>query len=83
VYLKNLRIGILHLPPKTYPDNWLYDCRSSILKRRLGVKQKEPQYLVVSGIYAPLFGFVIEQIRVRGYVLKIKNSERPWRSFDW
>jgi hypothetical protein len=46
----------------------------SIVKRWLGVKEKEPQYLVVSGIYVPIFGFVIEQIRVRGYVLKIQKS---------
>jgi hypothetical protein len=54
----------------------------SIVKRWLGVKEKEPQYLVVSGIYVPIFGFVIEQIRVRGYVLKIQKSERSRRLFD-
>jgi len=45
------------------------------VKRCLGVKKKEPQYIVVSGIYAPIFCFVIEQIRVRRYVLKIEGAK--------
>jgi hypothetical protein len=44
------------------------------VKRCLGVKKKEPQYIVVSGIYAPIFGFVIEQIRVQGYVKKNREA---------
>jgi hypothetical protein len=35
----------------------------------MGVKEKEPQHLVVTGINIPIWRFVIEQIRVRGYVL--------------
>ncbi len=54
----------------------------SIVKGRWGVKEKGPQYIVVSGIYAPNFRFVIEQIRVRGYVLKIIKSEGSWQLLE-
>ena len=47
----------------------------SIVKRCLGVKEKEPQYIVVSGISIPIFGFVIEQIRVQGYVLDLEGAK--------
>ena len=55
----------------------------SIVKRCLGVKKKEPQYIVVSGIQTPIFGIVIvhfpksnlEQIRVQRYVLEKKKRK--------
>jgi len=58
------------------------------VKGWLGVKQKGPHYIVVSGIPTLIFGFAIvyflksnlEQIRVQGYVLKkdiSKNSGGP------
>ncbi len=47
----------------------------SIVKRCLGVKKKEPQYIVVSGINVLIFGFVIEQILVRGYVLNLEGTK--------
>jgi len=30
---------------------------------------------VVSGFYAPILGFVIEQIRIQGYVLKKERAK--------
>jgi len=53
------------------------------VKGCLGVKRKEPQDIVVSGIYIPIFGVVIinfpksnlEQIRVERYVLEKKKRK--------